>query len=248
MEIPKNTEELQRLGTTTTLTGSPTPEKEEELVTRNSADNPPKDPRDDTSRFPEYSPAAAERAVGINPDTKKPLDSELDPKSDNYQWQGLGREFPTIAQLTQRGEQPNLAQDPSQPRSTATEGPMPIPQPKSLKQTQTVPAGVRADYFGNRGNMRDYFYRVRANFPFGSSDWSAPAVVRGQQGLNRDSKVLISWNVVPGAVSYDGVMVEAEDSEVSGRICVFQGETATHFTDEGIKFANIPERTQLVQV
>lgn len=68
---------------------------------------------------------------------------------------------------------------------------------------------IKADYFGKQGNV-DRYYWVVAQFVIANPLIIGPAVVRTTNPLNNDSRVLLKWDYVPGAIYY--VVVQTVNS------------------------------------
>jgi len=95
-------------------------------------------------------------------------------------------------------------------------------------------SGVIANYFGAIGST-DRYYWVVANYPSGPSSLAGPAKVTTQATLDNNNKVTISWNVAPGAISYDVLYTSSSTAPTfPSSSCVGLNVTSNSFTDNGI--------------
>jgi hypothetical protein len=94
--------------------------------------------------------------------------------------------------------------------------------------------GLNATYFGDSGGATSRYYWVRANYPSGQSTIAGYAKVVTPASLSRANQVLIVWNSMPGAISYDVLQTSTTTlPTVSAAIANVLGTTKNSWTDQG---------------
>ncbi|MFI5420767.1 MAG: hypothetical protein ACHQ1H_07335 [Nitrososphaerales archaeon] len=94
--------------------------------------------------------------------------------------------------------------------------------------------GLNATYFGDSGGTTARYYWVRANYPSGQSSIAGSAKVTTPASLSKANQVLITWNSMPGAISYDVLQTTtATLPTVSAAIANALGTTKNSHTDQG---------------
>src|SRR5258708_1456022 len=100
----------------------------------------------------------------------------------------------------------------------------------------TLPPSVtrlNAQYFGDSGGTTARYYWVRANYPSGQSTIAGSAKVTTPASLSKSNQVLITWNSMPGAISYDVLQTTAATlPTVSAAIANVLGTTRNSHTDQ----------------
>ena len=102
--------------------------------------------------------------------------------------------------------------------------------------------GLTAQYYGNPGNF-DRFYWVTPTFPNALGAPLGPAQVRGVDPLDNNNCVVVSWDDVPGAVSYAVSYSQSLETRDSSTFIV--STTSNSITDIGQTSNPVPSSPQL---
>lgn len=117
-----------------------------------------------------------------------------------------------------------------------------------------APTGLKAAYFGASGGSTSRYYWVRALYPSGRSAIAGPILVTTVATLTKDSRVLVTWDPMPGAVGYDLLQTTSSTlPTTTASIAVATGLDANSYSDEGVTLASYRiwpagTRSQCIQV
>lgn len=97
----------------------------------------------------------------------------------------------------------------------------------------TPVTGLRASYFGDSGGATSRYYWVQAVYPGGRAKLSSYVLVTTPAALSNKNVVLLIWNPMPGAISYNVYMTTTTTAPTVGSIAVALGVDTNSFTDIG---------------